>query len=93
MDWKNMNFSAKDVIAITLFLFSTSGVYYKVFYENENTKRIYEMQVKTNESSIRLINARIDLLENNLRTLQDDEIKRKVREEVLQEQQQRNSSK
>lgn len=61
VDWTNIQISGKELIAVVAFVFSMSGIYYKLFYNNDMQRTMVENYIKVSD-------ARMDALEINQKT-------------------------
>lgn len=87
--WEDIQISGKELLAVIVFIFSMSGIYYKLFYDKDMSEKVFQSYMKTND-------ARIDLMEANqktqnqifheqLRILSDDYKERKAIEKYQKE--------
>lgn len=74
-DWKELSITPKEFIAGVVFVFTMSGVWYKLYFENDNLK---ELQAKNA--------AIIDKLQERVRILEDKELQRRTLEDQQKEQ-------
>lgn len=70
--WKSVVFSSKDVIYIIAFVFSMSGIYYKLFFQED--MRTVQMQAVKDEQL--KIQGDVNQLKLDVRHLQDADLRR-----------------
>lgn len=58
INWSNVTVSGKELMAVIVFVFSMSGIYYKLFYNNdmqrmelENYRKLTDVRLKTIEDN------------------------------------------
>ena len=68
--WDRISISPKEFIAGLVFVFTMSGVWYKVYYNSETTNK-----------EVHKLERRVDSVEGRVKVMEDLELRRAIREE------------